>query len=111
MRHLLAGFGMALALPWAPAMAQDDGMIAMCLARGETQPVCECAASAAQASLGGRYGQMQQVGAAFARILGQGGGVAAAWSGALDEVGLGRIEAGPFADAYRDSVIGCGGKG
>lgn len=109
MRMVLAGLGLAVAMP---AMAQDDGMVSMCLARGETQEVCDCAAAAAQEELGGsRYARLQEVGTAFSSIYEDGGGVAPAWSAALDEVGLGRIQAGPFADAYRDAVIGCGGNG
>ncbi len=112
MQRFLAGLCIGLgAAAAAPALAQDgdDGVVAMCLARGESPQVCGCASEALKGELGGRYGQLERVGAAFAEKVAGGMAVSPAWGAALDAAGLGRIQAGPLGAAEAAAIEGCRG--
>lgn len=107
MAGVFTGLGLAAALP--AAAQEGDGVTALCLAQGEAQEACDCTAEALKGELGDSYGTFEEFGAAYAvKVNDEGLGPVTAWGAALDEVGLGRVQANPLGDAYRDALSGCG---
>ncbi|MDF0599897.1 hypothetical protein P1J78_04045 [Psychromarinibacter sp. C21-152] len=106
MKRMMAVLCMGVALP--AAAQESDGVVAMCLAQGESEEVCGCVSETLMDEMDDSYGEFEAFGAAYAmKVEDEGMGPVTAWGAALDEVGMGRVQANPMGDAYRSAVASC----